>query len=297
MNSENISPEYSVVIPLYNGSSTIIRALESCTDQTAKPAKVIVVDNNSKDDGLSIVKEFSKYAPIEIQTLFELKPGANHARNKGLEVVSTKYVQFLDADDELKPQKISHQISIAEAEKSAVILGGYERDTGFKMIPNCSLPTELILFQSEFGLTSSLLFNLQWVKKVGGWNTELKSSQEFDLVFRILKSEGTVTCDNQVNTIIHSDASERISTSNTDDNAERFLILRSDMLHWMIESKNEQYHDSVRQFSESYFRAWMTLYRIDPARAKRLLNSIPSAYFKQLTFKSSLRKFLFQHIA
>ena len=292
MNSGNTNFDYSVVIPLYNGASTIIRALKSCANQTVKPSVVVVVDNNSKDDGLSVVKDYSKDAQIHILCIKESNPGANFARNKGLETVTTKYVQFLDADDELLSEKLEQQMLIAEKMGADLVNGGYKMDDGQQFIPDCKIPVELQLFRSQIGLTSCLLFQTQSLKDIGGWNSAQKSSQEAEVVYRLLKANKTVICSSSVHTLIHADAVNRISTNDYKSNAERFIKLRLEIMHWLKSSNNESFRSNESQFAESLFRALMSLYNADKSSARELLKTIPKAYWRRLSIKSKVRKYM-----
>ena len=102
----------SVIIPLYNKSKYIARALDSVFVQTYRDFEVIVVDDGSTDDGPEIVKG---YSDPRIRLIYQVNAGPGAARNRGAEESMGPWLAFLDADDELLPdflkllQRASHQ--------------------------------------------------------------------------------------------------------------------------------------------------------------------------------------------
>jgi|GEM_PF-1600262 len=103
------SPTVSVIIPCYNKRDYVAAAIESALAQT-HPCEVIVVDDGSTDGSLEVVKQF------EGRITWETGPnrGGSAARNRGLELASGDWVQFLDADDILPEGKVAAQLDAAK---------------------------------------------------------------------------------------------------------------------------------------------------------------------------------------
>jgi len=115
----------SVVIPYFNSSKTIVRALESVNNQTLKATEIIVVDDNSRDKALDYFNEnliFEKYKIIKIITLEENKGPAN-ARNVGWSNSTGDFVAFLDSDDAWDIKKLEIQSEILKNNENIVVLG------------------------------------------------------------------------------------------------------------------------------------------------------------------------------
>ncbi|HEY9630847.1 MAG TPA: glycosyltransferase [Coleofasciculaceae cyanobacterium] len=108
-------PLVSIIIPCYNAQSTIEACLKSCFYQTYTHLEIIVVDNNSTDQTLAVVKQVAKNAPCPLFLLACQQQGANSARNYGLPQAKGHYVQWLDADDELDLNKIQLQLAALES--------------------------------------------------------------------------------------------------------------------------------------------------------------------------------------
>lgn len=96
----------TIGIPCYNAERWIRQAIQSALDQRGVETEVIVVDDGSTDSSLSIIHEFC----TSIRLIEGGHHGANHARNLILKNATGEWVQYLDADDYLEPEKISTQL-------------------------------------------------------------------------------------------------------------------------------------------------------------------------------------------
>jgi len=92
--------EVSVIIPLYNKSRYVRRALDSVFGQTYQDFEMVVVDDGSSDDGYDIVR---RYQDRRLRLIQQRNAGPGTARNRGIRETTGPYVAFLDADDEWLP--------------------------------------------------------------------------------------------------------------------------------------------------------------------------------------------------
>jgi glycosyltransferase involved in cell wall biosynthesis len=111
----------SVVIPCYNAGSWLREAIDSCLAQTYPNLEIIVVDDGSSDDSLSIAQSYGSKIVVSSGP----NKGECAARNRGFALSHGDFVQFLDADDYLLPEKIGRQVSCLEAEGGDVIYGDW----------------------------------------------------------------------------------------------------------------------------------------------------------------------------
>ena len=88
----------SVIIPCYNASETLPRALNSVREQDYKNLEIIIVNDGSVDDSLKVATEFAKIDP-RITVINQENSGVSVARNNGLLNAHGEYIIFLDADD------------------------------------------------------------------------------------------------------------------------------------------------------------------------------------------------------
>ncbi len=103
---------FSIIIPLYNKSEFIIRAIESVLKQTYTHFEIVVVDDGSKDDGATKVENLNNQL---VQLIKQENQGVSKARNVGVENSNYEYVVFLDADD-------TWEISFLEKLKDLILL-------------------------------------------------------------------------------------------------------------------------------------------------------------------------------
>jgi glycosyltransferase involved in cell wall biosynthesis len=96
---------YSVVIPAYNATNTIVASVASCLNQTLPPHEIIVVNDASTDNTLALLHQNFGDA-IQVISLSE-NSGPSAARNAGLALASGKYIAFQDADDIWHREKLA----------------------------------------------------------------------------------------------------------------------------------------------------------------------------------------------
>src|ERR1700722_9877011 len=96
----------SIIIPCYNAERWVQEAVESCLNQSYPNIEIIVVDDGSTDRSLEILR---RYGP-RIKLKSGPNRGGNVARNQGFALSSGRYIQYLDADDYLEPDKIARQV-------------------------------------------------------------------------------------------------------------------------------------------------------------------------------------------
>ncbi|HTD40649.1 MAG TPA: glycosyltransferase family A protein [Mucilaginibacter sp.] len=97
----------SIIIPVYNSEQYLAETISSALAQTWPNKEVIIVDDGSTDGSLAVAESFASDA---VKVFSQGNKGASVARNKGLQEAKGKYIQFLDADDLLMPDKIEKQI-------------------------------------------------------------------------------------------------------------------------------------------------------------------------------------------
>jgi len=97
----------SILIPAYNAEKWIRETIESALFQTWNNKEIIVVDDGSTDNTLQIAK---KYESNLVKVISQENSGANAARNKAFAFAQGDYLQWLDADDLLAPDKIEKQM-------------------------------------------------------------------------------------------------------------------------------------------------------------------------------------------
>lgn len=114
---------FSIIIPLYNKSAYIEKAIDSVLGQTLNEFELIVVNDGSTDDGLEKVLH---YTDNRIRLINQQNSGVSTARNTGVKAAKYDYIAFLDADDWWEPTYLEEMKKLIEDFPEAGIYGsGY----------------------------------------------------------------------------------------------------------------------------------------------------------------------------
>ncbi|CAM5206255.1 Undecaprenyl-phosphate 4-deoxy-4-formamido-L-arabinose transferase [Oligella ureolytica] len=97
-------PEISIIIPCYNSEKKIERTIQTCIQQEYQNIEIIVVDDKSTDNSLSILKKISAYEPRLKIIEHQKNLGTFAARASGITFANGKMIIFLDSDDKLLPK-------------------------------------------------------------------------------------------------------------------------------------------------------------------------------------------------
>lgn len=277
-----MTPQYnsyklSVIIPCYNSEKYIERAIESVLNQTYADYEIILVDNNSSDNTTSIIYDYMKRCPNRIKVLHEYKKGAPAARNKGLYEAKGEWIQFLDSDDELLPDKLKQQMELADTSEVDVVIG----DSYIYKVINNKLEKSIRLAESnnvwkglltsKLGITSANLWRREALIGVKGWDENRTSSQEYELLFRMLKNNITISFSPAPLTIVHINPNS-ISNSKNDNRIVEILnnsiTLRLEIKNY-LKSKNKLTKE-LNQAADMYIYSSLISY-----------SSMVSVYFKK----------------
>lgn len=90
----------TVIIPCFNASKTIEKALASLEKQTYKKFQVYIVNDGSTDKTLSAIESYEKSSTLNITVFTKKNAGVSAARNYAIDRCNTEFISFLDADDE-----------------------------------------------------------------------------------------------------------------------------------------------------------------------------------------------------
>lgn len=243
----------SVIIPCYNVQEYIEECVQSVVKQTYPFIEIICIDNNSTDNTWSKLLDL-KLAHRNVVIEREYNSGACAARNKGLFYARGEWIQFLDADDILMETKIEHQIELINSVQTEnvafVSASSFKRKlSGNEVVVECNLDQSMILsvFTNLAGNTCSNLWRNSKIREVNGWNEELKSSQEFDLMMRLVLRKNIFLIDTVPMTVIRERKAGQISQNTPTDNLIRYINLR---LYYLKEIKISGFLDCEKDLGK-----------------------------------------------
>lgn len=191
-------PFVSIIIPVYNGSNYLQQAIDSALAQTYDNCEVIVVNDGSADNGAteSIAKSYGD----RIKYLYKPNGGVASALNAGIRIAKGEYISWLSHDDLYLQNKIERQFAFLASQPSAdvVLYTDYEAvDANDNLIRTVSLNAvskgdsrqafiRLLFNASIHGC--SLLLPKKCFTEVGFFDENLRTTQDYDLWFKLLKN-------------------------------------------------------------------------------------------------------------
>jgi glycosyltransferase involved in cell wall biosynthesis len=196
-----MSPLVSVVIPAYNSQRYIAAAIVSATNQTWPNKEVIVVDDGSTDDTLKIARGFES---VGVKVVSQTNSGAAAARNHAIHLSQGDYIQYLDADDQLAPDKIEKQLQRLDRNPETVLLSGawayFDHRTSQAEFEPTALwndlsPVEWLVLKLEHNLfmqTATWLVSRKLTEAAGEWDVRLLGDDDGEYFCRIILASDSI---------------------------------------------------------------------------------------------------------
>jgi len=155
----------SITIATYNVQNFIRESMESILNQTFQDFEVICIDDGSKDNTVSILKEFA-LTDKRIQIVEkEVNEGLAVARNLSLELAKGEYVTFLDGDDFYDLTLFEKAISLADKTQADLVLWDYVTFYQPKEIEKLkAIPSDLLNFDTTDKIALLQRPSFTWVK-------------------------------------------------------------------------------------------------------------------------------------
>lgn len=122
-----MSPQISIIVPVYNAAQYLHQCLNSLLGQTYKNIQVICVDDGSSDSSVQILTE---YANTDNRILIVRKEneGVSLARNAALEIATGDYLLFVDGDDWIEPDTCATALTAMQKHNTDVVMWSYIRE-------------------------------------------------------------------------------------------------------------------------------------------------------------------------
>jgi glycosyltransferase involved in cell wall biosynthesis len=184
----------SILIPCFNAERWVGQAIESALAQTWPEKEVIVVDDGSTDRSLDVIRRFDRHIHWETGP----NRGGGAARNRLMELATGPWLQYLDADDYLLPEKISRQMEFSRRHPEAEIICSpllvEDMVDGTVVRYESSIPKPrdpwVLLALWALPQTGGPLWKRAALQRVGGWRVGQPCCQEHELYGRLLEAGG-----------------------------------------------------------------------------------------------------------
>ncbi len=174
----------SVIIPAYNAATFIAATLQSVFEQTypKEQVEIIVVNDGSTDNTQQLLESYGK----QIHLINTPNRGASAARETGRQAATGDFLQYLDSDDLLMPEKITLQVEALQRENAEVAYGNWlkfrevngKREEIETINRQLNGRPEIALFTNFWCPPAALLYTKSIADKIGEWNKDLPIIQD-----------------------------------------------------------------------------------------------------------------------
>lgn len=209
----------SVIIPNFNRAGLIGATIENLLSQTQPPHEIIVVDDGSTDDSLSVIRSYGS----RVTLLQQSNAGPGAARNAGLKMATGRYIQFQDSDDLLSLNKLDEQSRVMESTGADLVLGPwahvlirgdevtFESCVLQQAAPPDSISWSSWLLRGWATIFQSLMFRRSFLEGVGGYRTDLRYGEDMEYFFRVLAASPRTAFAGNTLTLYRVDAPNKLS--------------------------------------------------------------------------------------
>jgi glycosyltransferase involved in cell wall biosynthesis len=266
----------SIIITYVDEHAFLREALQSALSQVLnEPFEIILVCNAKVISG----NQLKEINDSRISTIHEPMPGSAHARNAGLKAAKGEWIQFLDVDDLLLPEKIAHQLSSGNGQVF-VSPHLYQYLTGRKIKSEWQ-PDDLWagILGGHVGSTSSMLWQQKMLTEIGGWNVDYQSHQEYELLFRAASKGYKIIPVDMAETIVRERKSGSITQMTKSTRAEQGIELRREIWNYLVQNKMDT-PARFNAFRQYIFRQLRATYRRNPNGTMEIFNQ----YFNNRKF-------------
>jgi len=263
-----MQPLVSILIPAYNAERWLADTIESAIAQTWPQKEIIVVDDGSTDQTLAVARQFERNA---VRVVTQSNQGAAATRNKAFSLSRGDYIQWLDADDLLSPDKVAHQMQGAEQTRDPQMLFSSSwayfrfRPTKAKFVPTplwCDLdPTEWLIRKWEGNWhmqTATWLVSRELTEAAGPWDTRLLVDDDGEYFSRVISASSGIRFVPQSKVYYRITPSNRLShigRSNKKIEA-HFLGMKLQIGH--LRAREDS--DRVRSACVTYLQTWLPIF-------------------------------------
>ena len=184
-----MTPLVSVIVPLYNAAPFIGEALESIVASTYRPIEVIVMNDGSTDNSLSVAQAFAKDHP-EVRVLTQPNAGASAARNHAIRESKGVYILPVDADNRIHPLYIEEAVNVLKQRPEVRVVSCraefFGARTGEWITPPFS---HALLARKNMIDTCAMYRRSDWDKTLG-YNEQCAAREDWDIWLSLFELGG-----------------------------------------------------------------------------------------------------------
>jgi len=178
---------------VYNGRRYLKEAVESILNQTFKNFEFIIIDDGSTDKSPQILDEYTK-RDKRIRVIHQKNIGLTKSLNKALKLAQGKYIARIDADDIAYKSRFKKQVDFLEKHPKVGLVGSYvdvidekRKTIGQLIYPTSDKKIKKELIKKNPFCHPSVMFRKEVTEKVGAYNEDFGTAQDYDFWMRISK--------------------------------------------------------------------------------------------------------------
>jgi glycosyltransferase involved in cell wall biosynthesis len=177
----------SIIIPTYNRSGSILKAVKSVLDQTSESWELIIVDDGSNDNSYEVIKTFLDHPRVHYY--FQENKGVSSARNYGASNAIGEFLIFLDSDDFLFPELISEIQGLNLNEFDLICWEVLKTWDGKQKLWKPKRLDSMYYHLKVHFLAGSVAYRKSVFYAVGGYDEYIKFGENYELGLRICNIE------------------------------------------------------------------------------------------------------------
>ena len=240
----------SILVPCYNAERWLKETIESALIQTWPDKEIIVVDDGSTDNSFLVARQ---YESTVVKVISQENKGGCAARNKALEYAQGDYIQWLDADDLLAPDKIERQMEVAYNIKNPKVLLScswgrfFYRHWKAKFAPDSLWrdlrPVEWLIttfMESCWMSNSAWLTSRALTELVGPWDERLSMNQDGEYFSRIITKSDNIVFVPQAREYVRRAHLESVSRSRSRKALESHFLAKTLCIGYLLSLEDSE---------------------------------------------------------
>jgi glycosyltransferase involved in cell wall biosynthesis len=259
-----MKPLVSILIPAYNAEEWLAETIQSAIAQTWQHKEIIIVDDGSSDQTAKVAAGFASNKVTVVSTA---KHGAAAARNRALQLSQGDYIQWLDADDLLSPDKIERQLAaLQDLDNRRILLSSswayFNYRTHRAHFISTPLwqdlpPIEWLLKKMGENLhmqTATWLTSRELAEAAGEWDTRLITDDDGEYFCRVLLASAGTRFVPEARVFYRITSPLRWSYIGTSDKKKDAMLLSMKLQIQYVRSLEES--ERVRKACLAYLQNW-----------------------------------------
>ncbi len=221
----------SIVMPVRDRATVISAAIESVLAQSYPDWELVVVDDGSRDNTVSVVQAFAERDP-RVRLVRGPAAGVCAARNSGIAAAGGRYVAFLDSDNVWVPAFLEHSVAALESGHSVAVYAAVEmiRESGENRFLAMQGSREDLISGGNFVDLNTLVVRSEALAESGGFDESLRRWVDYDLAIRLF-ALGPVTLLPFVG-VIYSESTDTGRISTVEAPGWEQVVLSKYLLDW-----------------------------------------------------------------